>query len=66
MTQQLSEHISVENTQMAEVLVKIVKDKAVWVDERKKTQPLNTFKDGLTNSDRSFYQALKTGKSQLT
>lgn len=65
MTQQLSEHISVENTQMAEVLVKIVKDKAIWINERKETQPLDTFKNGLTNSDRSFYQALKTGKTEF-
>lgn len=65
MTQQLSEHISVENTQMAEVLVKIVKDKAIWINERKEVQPLDTFKNGLTNSDRSFYQALKTGKTEF-
>lgn len=65
MTQQLSEHISVENTQMAEVLVKIVKDKAIWVSERKETQPLATFKNGLINSDRSFYDALKTGKTEF-
>ncbi|MGR6833809.1 bifunctional indole-3-glycerol-phosphate synthase TrpC/phosphoribosylanthranilate isomerase TrpF [Aliivibrio wodanis] len=65
MTQQLSEHISVENTQMAEVLVKIVKDKAIWINERKESQPLDTFKNGLTNSDRSFYQALKTGKTEF-
>ncbi|RYU71390.1 bifunctional indole-3-glycerol-phosphate synthase TrpC/phosphoribosylanthranilate isomerase TrpF [Aliivibrio finisterrensis] len=65
MTQQLSEHISVENTQMAEVLVKIVKDKAIWISERKESQPLDTFKNGLTNSDRSFYDALKTGKIEF-
>ena len=65
MTQQLSEHISVENTQMAEVLVKIIKDKAIWINERKETQPLETFQRGLTNSDRSFYQALKTGKTEF-
>ena len=38
--QQLSEHISVENTKMAQVLAKIVKDKAVWVEERQKEQAL--------------------------
>lgn len=65
MTQQLSEHISVENTKMAEVLVKIVKDKAIWINERKESQPLDTFKSDLTSSDRSFYQALKTGKTEF-
>lgn len=65
MTQQLSEHISVENTQMAEVLVKIVKDKVIWVSERKETQPLDSFKNGLTASDRSFYKALKTGNTEF-
>ncbi len=56
--QQLSEHISVENTKMAEVLAKIVKDKAVWVEDRQKEQPLESFKNLLTTSDRDFYQAL--------
>ncbi len=56
--QQLSEHISVENTKMAQVLAKIVKDKAVWVEERQKEQPLESFKNLLTTSDRDFYQAL--------
>ncbi|OED57592.1 bifunctional indole-3-glycerol phosphate synthase/phosphoribosylanthranilate isomerase [Aliivibrio fischeri] len=65
MTQQLSEHISVENTEMAEVLVKIVKDKAIWVAERKKQQPLDDFQSSLSLSDRSFYDALKTGKTEF-
>lgn len=65
MTQQLSEHISVENTKMAEVLVKIVKDKAIWVEERKKQQPLDDFQSSLSLSDRSFYDALKTGKTEF-
>lgn len=55
---QLSEHISVHNAQMAEVLAKIVTDKVTWVAERKASQPLETFKSLLTASDRSFYDAL--------
>jgi indole-3-glycerol phosphate synthase/phosphoribosylanthranilate isomerase len=58
MTQQLSEHISTQHTEMAEVLVKIVKDKALWVEARKQQQPLDRFKAEVTPSDRSFYQAL--------
>ncbi|MGX9415899.1 bifunctional indole-3-glycerol-phosphate synthase TrpC/phosphoribosylanthranilate isomerase TrpF [Vibrio sp. WJH972] len=58
MTQQLSEHISTLHTEMAEVLVKIVKDKAIWVEERKQQQPLANFESEITLSDRSFYQAL--------
>lgn len=56
----LSEHITVKHTQLAEVLAKIVKDKAIWVDARKKTQPLASFKALLTPSDRNFYQAVKS------
>jgi indole-3-glycerol phosphate synthase / phosphoribosylanthranilate isomerase len=58
MTQQLSEHITTTHTDMAKVLVKIVKDKAIWVAERKIQQPLEEFKSLLTPSDRSFYDAL--------
>lgn len=54
----LSEHVSVKEAQMAEVLAKIVKDKYQWVAERKESQPLATFQDALTPSDRSFYDAL--------
>ncbi|MGF1698943.1 bifunctional indole-3-glycerol-phosphate synthase TrpC/phosphoribosylanthranilate isomerase TrpF [Photobacterium makurazakiensis] len=43
---------------METVLAKIVDDKRIWVAERKQQQPLETFKDGLTPSDRDFYQAL--------
>ncbi|EEX92618.1 bifunctional indole-3-glycerol-phosphate synthase TrpC/phosphoribosylanthranilate isomerase TrpF [Vibrio orientalis] len=56
----LSEHVSVKEAEMAEVLAKIVKDKYQWVTERKEQQPLDTFKDDLTASDRSFYDALKS------
>ncbi|KOO08263.1 bifunctional indole-3-glycerol-phosphate synthase TrpC/phosphoribosylanthranilate isomerase TrpF [Vibrio hepatarius] len=59
----LSEHVSVKEAQMAEVLAKIVRDKYQWVAERKKTQPLETFQMDLTPSDRSFYQALSGDKT---
>lgn len=59
----LSEHVSVREAQMAEVLAKIVRDKYQWVAERKKTQPLETFQADLTPSDRSFYQALSGDKT---
>jgi indole-3-glycerol phosphate synthase/phosphoribosylanthranilate isomerase len=58
MTAQLSEHITQKHTQMAEVLAKIVKDKYLWVEARKQTQPLSSFHNLLEPSDRSFYQAL--------
>ncbi len=60
---QLSEHVSVQETQMAKVLVKIVADKRIWVDERKLQQPLESFQPKLEKSDRSFYNALSTGKT---
>ncbi|UUM31595.1 bifunctional indole-3-glycerol-phosphate synthase TrpC/phosphoribosylanthranilate isomerase TrpF [Vibrio japonicus] len=59
----LSEHISVKEAQMAEVLAKIVRDKYVWVEERKQTQPLERFKDDLVPSDRGFYDSLTSGKT---
>ncbi len=65
MTPQLSEHISLANAQMAEVLIKIIKDKTIWVSSRKKNQPLDLFKSLLVPSDRDFYQALKTGKTEF-
>ena len=40
------------------ILGKIVDDKLIWVEERKKQQPLIKFKDQLIDSDRHFYQAL--------
>ncbi|MCQ1060246.1 bifunctional indole-3-glycerol-phosphate synthase TrpC/phosphoribosylanthranilate isomerase TrpF [Photobacterium sp. ZSDE20] len=43
---------------METVLAKIVADKRIWVDARKAEQPLETFKDSLKPSDRSFYDAL--------
>ncbi|ELR67455.1 Indole-3-glycerol phosphate synthase [Photobacterium marinum] len=43
---------------METVLAKIVADKRIWVEARKQQQPLAEFRDALTPSDRSFYQAL--------
>jgi len=40
------------------ILGNIVDDKLLWVEARKKQQPLIQFKDELTESDRHFYQAL--------
>ncbi|MPW36654.1 bifunctional indole-3-glycerol-phosphate synthase TrpC/phosphoribosylanthranilate isomerase TrpF [Vibrio sp. B1Z05] len=54
----MSEHISQHNKDMAQVLAKIVADKDIWVEEREKSQPLETFKESLQPSDRSFYDAL--------
>jgi indole-3-glycerol phosphate synthase / phosphoribosylanthranilate isomerase len=63
MTEQLSEHISVDLTQMAKVLATIVTDKYQWVEARKQQQPLESFLNKLSHSDRSFYDALATGKT---
>jgi len=43
----------------ATVLGKIVDDKVKWVENKKATQPLESFKDSLIPSDRSFVNALK-------
>ena len=45
------------------ILGKIIDDKALWVEARKKQQPLLSFKDEITDSDRSFYEALTQDKS---
>lgn len=45
------------------ILGKIVDDKLQWVAERKLAQPLISFKDEVTESDRHFYQALDQDKS---
>ncbi|PMH46619.1 bifunctional indole-3-glycerol phosphate synthase/phosphoribosylanthranilate isomerase [Vibrio sp. 10N.286.49.B3] len=62
-THQGSEHISQQNKEMAQVLVKIVADKEIWVAERKKSQPLDSFQSQLTASDRDFYAALTSDKT---
>ena len=59
----LSEHISVKEAQMAEVLAKIVRDKYLWLEEHKSSLPLSEFKEALTPSDRSFYQAVSGEKT---
>lgn len=59
----MSEHITQQNREMAEVLAKIVRDKRVWIEERKQTQPLEHFIDKITPSDRDFYQALSQKKT---
>lgn len=59
----MSEHISSENREMAQVLAKIVADKHLWVADRKVQQPLDSFKEDLTTSDRSFYDALSGEKT---
>lgn len=56
--QPLSEHISVHNTQMAQVLTKIIEDKKDWLQARQKQQPLEQFLPLITPSDRDFYAAL--------
>lgn len=40
----LSTHVSVKEAEMAEVLAKIVRDKYLWVEARKQTQPLTSLK----------------------
>ena len=45
------------------ILGKIVDDKALWIKDRKQQQPLIGFKDEITESDRSFYDALHQDKS---
>ncbi|MGD8111058.1 bifunctional indole-3-glycerol-phosphate synthase TrpC/phosphoribosylanthranilate isomerase TrpF [Vibrio sp. TRT 17S01] len=59
----LSDHVSVNEAQMAEVLAKIVRDKYQWVAQRKKSQPLDSFQQTIEPSDRDFYAALNTGKT---
>ncbi|MGU3845360.1 bifunctional indole-3-glycerol-phosphate synthase TrpC/phosphoribosylanthranilate isomerase TrpF, partial [Vibrio diabolicus] len=59
----LSEHVSKKEAEMAEVLAKIVRDKYQWVAERKASQHLSTFQSDLLPSDRSFYDALSGEKT---
>lgn len=40
------------------VLTRIVRDKQVWVTERKQKQPLESFQHKVVASERNFYQAL--------
>ncbi len=50
---------------METVLAKIVADKRIWVEERKQQQPLASFQAELQPSDRDFYAALNTGKTEF-
>ncbi|MDP5253547.1 MULTISPECIES: bifunctional indole-3-glycerol-phosphate synthase TrpC/phosphoribosylanthranilate isomerase TrpF [unclassified Vibrio] len=60
---QLSQHVSLQESQMAQVLVKIVNDKKQWVAARKVSQPLSEFQSQVQPSDRDFYQALTHSNS---
>ncbi|SON48344.1 bifunctional indole-3-glycerol-phosphate synthase TrpC/phosphoribosylanthranilate isomerase TrpF [Vibrio tapetis] len=59
----MSENITKENRDMAQVLAKIVNDKREWVEARKVSQPLLSFQAELEPSDRSFYEALSQDKT---
>jgi len=59
----MSEHITTQNRDMAEVLAKIIHDKRLWVEEKKITQPLSNFKNQLNPTDRHFYTALSSSKT---
>lgn len=48
---------------MQTVLNEIIRDKALWVEKRKKTQPLASFQQQLTPSTRSFYHALQGART---
>lgn len=48
---------------METVLAKIVADKQLWVEARKQAQPLETFVNELTPSDRDFYAALSSDQT---
>lgn len=45
------------------VLNHIVRDKALWIEERKQRQPLSSFQQQLTPSSRSFYHALQGART---
>ncbi|WP_435926683.1 bifunctional indole-3-glycerol-phosphate synthase TrpC/phosphoribosylanthranilate isomerase TrpF [Dryocola sp. BD613] len=45
------------------VLTKIVADKAIWVEARKKQQPLASFQNDVTPATRSFYHALQGART---
>ncbi|OOH89753.1 bifunctional indole-3-glycerol phosphate synthase/phosphoribosylanthranilate isomerase [Pasteurellaceae bacterium 15-036681] len=47
------------------ILQKIVKDKALWVEQKQQTFPLSQFKDQLKPSDRNFYAALAKSSHNL-
>lgn len=45
------------------VLKKIVQDKAVWLAERQRQQPLSSFQNEVKPSTRSFYHALQGART---
>ncbi|WP_435953412.1 bifunctional indole-3-glycerol-phosphate synthase TrpC/phosphoribosylanthranilate isomerase TrpF [Dryocola sp. BD626] len=45
------------------VLTKIVADKAIWVEARKKQQPLASFQNDVTPATRNFYDALQGART---
>jgi indole-3-glycerol phosphate synthase/phosphoribosylanthranilate isomerase len=45
------------------VLTKIVADKAIWVEARKKQQPLASFQNEVTPATRNFYHALQGART---
>lgn len=45
------------------VLTKIVADKAIWVEARKKQQPLASFQNDVTPATRHFYDALQGART---
>jgi indole-3-glycerol phosphate synthase/phosphoribosylanthranilate isomerase len=57
--------VSQSQRDMAKVLATIVDDKYLWVADRKKQQPLESYKDDLSPSDRSFYDALSGSSTKF-
>ncbi|QBQ64407.1 bifunctional indole-3-glycerol-phosphate synthase TrpC/phosphoribosylanthranilate isomerase TrpF [Actinobacillus indolicus] len=47
------------------ILQKIIQDKARWIEQKEQAFPLSQFQHQLTQSDRSFYQALAKGSHDL-
>lgn len=48
---------------MQTVLTNIIRDKALWVEKRKQTQPLTSFQSQLVASTRNFYLALQGART---
>ncbi|MGL4668769.1 MAG: indole-3-glycerol phosphate synthase TrpC, partial [Saezia sp.] len=46
------------------LLTEIVENKKRWIEQRMQTEPLSSFKDKISPSQRSFYQALQHQKDQ--
>ena len=52
--------------QQETVLHKIVRDKEIWVAARKEQQPLASFQNEITQSQRSFYHALQGARTAFS